>query len=157
MQLAKRDAILVRHDFSFWSYFTQLTIAVAIPFIWEVFEEVVLRWSEVGDSPLGAVGIQLLNPSVILLLGFVLGYGTGVIRAGTNWNGIWVWCLPVLALVIAVSVLGGVDLHTIWVEYFYYAHPGVDEGPIGREFFTYPALSSVAYSLGCPCYQRRKR
>ena len=77
---------------------------------------------------MGAVGIQLLNPSVILLLGFVLGYGTGVIRAGTNWNGIWVWCLPVLALVIAVSVLGGVDLHTIWVGYFYYAHPGVDEG-----------------------------
>jgi hypothetical protein len=41
----------------------------------------------------------------------------------------------------------GLDWTAIGNEFFYWSHPGLDEGIMMRDLFTYPALSSSCFSI----------
>jgi hypothetical protein len=139
-------------------YLAQFLLAGAIPVAVELFEDNVLRWNEVIGSPFGSIGLQLFNALVILFLGFAAGFIVRNRRRDISPVGGWIWCLPVALLLIAIVwdlTTFHFDWGFIWRGYFFWSHPGADEGPILRDLLTYPAVSSLGYSVGTAVGSRR--
>lgn len=136
----------IRNGFGLWPWFVQLFGVWSMPIALGLFESSMLGLNETVVSPIGAIGIQIVNPNVIVAL--ALSAGTVVSTKVRAKGAAWVWVLPCTVLVMAIIV----DLrsfrswHLIWVTYFYWDHPGADVGPLLRDLLTYPALSAIAYS-----------
>lgn len=145
---------LVRDDHALWPWLKQLFVIAFIPIAFEIFEGSVLGWSEVAGSPFGVIGIQVFNPIAISALALVAGVVVSTRFPAKSAK--WIWTLPCAMLLMAIVWDLGTfhNLHLIWVEYFYWDHPGADEGPVLRDFLTYPALSSAAYSAAAAFISR---
>jgi len=145
---------LARNNHALGTWLIQLLGVTFIPFIYEILEGTGLGWSEVAGSPFGMNGIQVLNPILISVLAFAAGY---VVSTKFSAKGAkWIWTLPCAVLLLAIiwDLLVFHNWHLIWIEYFYWDHPGADEGAIGRDLLTYPVLSAVAYSVAAAFVSR---
>jgi len=107
-----------------------------------------IGWNEYR-SPVGNIGFQVTQALAIGAGGCTLGLVMGRHLPWTRPTGHWIWVLPVSLLALAI----GWDLRlfgtsVVLPDYFFDVCPGRTEGPLGREALTYPAWSSVWYSLG---------
>ena len=127
----------------------QLVAAVAIPMIWEGYLESALGWNQYNGVPFGAVGTQIAAAGAIALASVAAGCLVSIVSAKACRIGTWVWVLPVAFLTIAMlwQKAAALDWTAIGKQFFYWSHPGLDEGIIMRDFFTYPALSSSCFSI----------
>jgi hypothetical protein len=103
---------------------------------------------ELTGSPLGNVGLQIVHGIAVGIGGYLLGFSLLLMFPPLKATGRWIWALPVAALLFAViSDVRTFGWGPMFGDLFFSAHPGRDEGPILRDFLTYPALSCICYSL----------
>lgn len=136
----------------------QLAVAVAVPMIWEGYLESALGWSQYNGVPFGAVSTQIAAAGAIALFSVAAGCLVSLVSAKACRIGTWVWVLPVALLTIAMLwERAGLDWTAIGNEFFYWSHPGLDEGIMMRDLFTYPALSSSCFSIAAVIVQLTRR
>ena len=125
----------------------QLVAALTIPLIWEGYLESALGWSQYNGVPFGAVGTQIAAAGAIALCSVAVAYLISIVSSKACQLGIWVWVLPVASLTIAMLwEKTSLNWTAIGNEFFFWSHPGLDEGIVMRDFFTYPAWSSSCFS-----------
>jgi hypothetical protein len=130
-------------------YALQLFLVPFFMIVWNVFIEEVTGWSELHGSPMGNNWYQVIKGVEVGAVGLFLGFLFYRIFPELRETGRWIWIFPVSLLALGILY----DLHAvthprIFEGYFYWSHPGRDEGALGREFFTYPAWTSIWYSVG---------
>lgn len=85
---------------------------------------------------------------VVAFTGLVLGLVIGRFFPWTRKTGPWIW-IPSVALLLFASLsdYSQYGLHAMVDEYFFVFKPGWSESGLGIMFATYPAWSSIWYSL----------
>jgi hypothetical protein len=138
------------------SYPVQMFLVFAAPLLWqELVDGIEMRGIRV--EPLGGLGFQVANGLWIGVIGLALGVGVQYCIRGAVSTGRWVWVPPVALFLYGVcSDYMKFGLHRVLLEFFFWSHPGRDEGPILREFLTYPTWTSIWYSLGMHLVARRQ-
>jgi hypothetical protein len=135
-----------------WEFIWQLLAAGSLPAVLTCLEAFALSVQGSSPSPLGSVWVQLATPLTFALVSYKAGASIASFRRLRGQRvAARVWLLPTVVLAVAI----GSDLWTfhfdwglVWREYFFWSHPGGDEGPLLRDLLTYPAISSAAYSFG---------
>jgi hypothetical protein len=142
-----------------WPWLIQQTVALFIPIFWELFLARPVGLDEVNPSPaLGDVGVQILNPLAILVLGSTIGFCLRATAFKNSGSGKYVWILPFALVTLGIAYdlfVFDFNWKVVSQEFFYWSSSG-DEGPILRDLMVYPTLSSLAYSLGVLLYARMK-
>ena len=104
---------------------------------------------EIGQAHGYSMAIPVIKPAVILAAGLVLGAAAYARWERDIESALWVWAGPVGLLAFALALdTRAFGWHNIIDQYFVWMRPGVDEPPIGRFIFVFPAISALAYSLG---------
>ena len=131
------------------------TLAWWIPIIWSLVASNTPVWGDEFTSPFGWIGIQILNPVVIVVIAYFVGrYMQSVVRPD-NVIGKWVWILPLVFFALGTFhdyCVGHLTWHSFASNYLFSFKGKM--GPFLREILTYPVLSSIAYSLGSWTQQR---
>lgn len=144
-----------------WPWLIQQIVAFFIPILWELFLARLIGLDEGNPLPtLGSVGVQILNPLVILALGFIVGFYLQTRVFKTSNTGKYVWILPFALVTLGVAYdlfLFDFNWKVVSHEFFYSSRSGYEEGPLLRDLMVYPMLSSLAYSLGVVLCVRAKR
>jgi hypothetical protein len=137
----------------------QLLLAGGVAILYEYIANA-MGLGESGQSPLAPAGPQILDASIIAMLGFLFAWLVVRLLPSAANTGRWVWLPPaaLLALLVGWDVLQyGRDWHLISAFYFWH-YAGQKFGPIGRDFITYPTLSATAYALEAQlCILRRRK
>jgi hypothetical protein len=123
-------------------------------------ETAVFGWSELSlNSRFGSAVVQVTHPLVLFSVSAGIGFICRRRLSGLTHGASWLWIFPVTCLsaaIVADLFISDFDWSAIWTTYFYWSSPGRDEGPLLRDFLTFPALSCLGYSLGASL-ERRKR
>lgn len=141
-------------------YCVQLFLVSLATIVWNEFVENVTGWSELRGSPMGNDWFQVIKGIELGALGLVLGFLVHRNSPKARATGRWIWVLPLSFLLLGILWdLYAVSVPYIFEDYFYWSHPGRNEGPLLRDLLTYPAWSSIWYSVGIVIagWQMRKR
>ena len=135
----------------------QLTVAVAIPFIWEGYLESAIGWSQFYGLPFGPIGTQVAAAVALAILSFLTGSVVTLLFRGASRTGRWVFVPPAVLLALFMIWEGAaVGWLAVFRDFFFWAHPGRDEGIAMRSFLTYPAWSSAFFSIAAAVVRRAR-
>lgn len=133
----------------------QLMIAVAIPLLWEGSLESAIGWSQFYGVPFGPIGTQVAAATAVAILSFFTGSVVALRFRRASRTGRWIFVPPVVLLAIYIIWNGAVvGWYVIFNDFFFWAHPGRDEGIAMRSFVTYPAWSSAFFSIAAAVARR---
>ncbi|MGJ5818724.1 hypothetical protein [Paludibaculum fermentans] len=127
----------------------QLLVAGVAAILWQFIANA-LGWGESWQYPLAPATPQIIDATMISILGFCLAWWVVGLLPGAAAAGRWVWLPPAVLLVLLIGrdiLRSGWDWHLISSHYFW-AYPAQKVSPIERDILTYPVLSAIAYSLG---------
>jgi hypothetical protein len=127
----------------------QLLVAGVVTIVWQTIANA-LGWTESRQFPLAPAGPQILNACIIAALGFCSALLVARLLPTSAGAGLWVWLPPTALLVLLIGWdFFGRHLDWRWISaWYFWNYPYQKVGPIGRDLFTYPTLSAIAYSLG---------
>ena len=136
----------------------QILIAGFLPFVYTEILSDVFGISEANTSGVDSIIMQLVTPAAIIIFGMAIGYFLALLIFNNTSSSKYVWILPLCFLLAAVSwdlLTFSFDWHEIWTSYFVWQQSGGRVGILLRDFISYPALSSVAYSVGAALSNRQ--